>query len=45
MMDEGFVGLIFSVFNEDKNTKVRLLVIFFCFNPAQKKSWYENEKI
>ena len=24
MMDEGFIGLIFSVFNEDKNTKVRL---------------------
>ena len=22
MMDEGFVGLIFSVFNEDKQTKV-----------------------
>lgn len=22
MMDEGFVGLIFSVFNEDKSTKV-----------------------
>ncbi len=25
MMDEGFVGLIFSVFNEDKATKVRVL--------------------
>lgn len=22
MMDEGFIGLIFSVFNEDKSTKV-----------------------
>ena len=22
MLDEGFVGLIFSVFNHDKNTKV-----------------------
>lgn len=33
-MDEGFIGLIFSVFNEDKSTKVSkhmlTIVIFTC---------------
>ena len=27
MMDEGFVGIIFSVFNEDKATKVDIFFI------------------
>ena len=27
MMDEGFIGLIFSVFNEDKTNKVKLIKI------------------
>lgn len=30
MMDEGFIGLIFSVFNEDKSTKVSVCDLKKC---------------
>ncbi|XP_068946375.1 lys-63-specific deubiquitinase BRCC36 [Petaurus breviceps papuanus] len=46
MMDQGFVGLIFSCFIEDKNTKTgRLLYTCFQSVQAQKSSDYERIEI
>uniref|UniRef100_A0A8C6YRK0 BRCA1/BRCA2-containing complex subunit 3 n=1 Tax=Nothoprocta perdicaria TaxID=30464 RepID=A0A8C6YRK0_NOTPE len=46
MMDQGFVGLIFSCFIEDKNTKVgRILYTCFQSIQAQKSSEYERIEI
>ncbi|EDL29223.1 BRCA1/BRCA2-containing complex, subunit 3 [Mus musculus] len=46
MMDQGFVGLIFSCFIEDKNTKTGR-VLYTCFQSiqAQKSSEYERIEI
>ncbi|XP_055984840.1 lys-63-specific deubiquitinase BRCC36 [Sorex fumeus] len=46
MMDQGFVGLIFSCFIEDKNTKTGR-VLYTCFQSiqAQKNSEYERIEI
>lgn len=46
MMDQGFVGLIFSCFIEDKNTKTGR-VLYTCFQSvqAQKSSDYERIEI
>ncbi|XP_006876903.1 PREDICTED: lys-63-specific deubiquitinase BRCC36 isoform X2 [Chrysochloris asiatica] len=46
MMDQGFVGLIFSCFIEDKNTKTGR-VLYTCFQSiqAQKSSEYERMEI
>uniref|UniRef100_A0A8B9TRD3 BRCA1/BRCA2-containing complex subunit 3 n=1 Tax=Anas platyrhynchos TaxID=8839 RepID=A0A8B9TRD3_ANAPL len=46
MMDQGFVGLIFSCFIEDKNTKTgRILYTCFQSIQAQKSSEYERIEI
>ncbi|XP_036623536.1 lys-63-specific deubiquitinase BRCC36 [Trichosurus vulpecula] len=46
MMDQGFVGLIFSCFIEDKNTKTgRLLYTCFQSVQAQKSADYERIEI
>ncbi|MBN3291033.1 BRCC3 deubiquitinase, partial [Polypterus senegalus] len=46
MMDQGFVGLIFSCFIEDKNTKTgRILYTCFQSVQAQKGSEYERVEI
>ncbi|NWR65967.1 BRCC3 deubiquitinase, partial [Bucorvus abyssinicus] len=46
MMDQGFVGLIFSCFIEDKNTKTgRILYTCFQSVQAQKSSEYERIEI
>ncbi|XP_020854496.1 lys-63-specific deubiquitinase BRCC36 [Phascolarctos cinereus] len=46
MMDQGFVGLIFSCFIEDKNTKTgRLLYTCFQSVQAQKSAEYERIEI
>ncbi|XP_062819774.1 lys-63-specific deubiquitinase BRCC36 [Anolis carolinensis] len=46
MMDQGFVGLIFSCFIEDKNTKTgRILYTSFQSIQAQKSSEYERIEI
>ncbi|XP_041348408.1 lys-63-specific deubiquitinase BRCC36-like [Gigantopelta aegis] len=39
MMDTGFIGLIFSVFNEDKNTKVNRVQLT-CFQSVEVTSHY-----
>lgn len=39
MMDQGFVGLIFSVFNEDKNLKQSRLQVT-CFQSVERGSEY-----
>lgn len=46
MMDQGFVGLIFSCFIEDKNTRISR-VFYTCFQSirAQKNSDYERIEI
>ncbi|XP_034969198.1 lys-63-specific deubiquitinase BRCC36 [Zootoca vivipara] len=46
MMDQDFVGLIFSCFNDDKNTKTGR-ILFTCFQSiqAQKSSEYERIEI
>ncbi|XP_069505087.1 lys-63-specific deubiquitinase BRCC36 isoform X1 [Ambystoma mexicanum] len=46
MMDQGFVGLIFSCFIEDKNTKTGR-VLYTCFQSvqAQKSSEYERIEV
>ncbi|KAM4635257.1 lys-63-specific deubiquitinase [Polymixia lowei] len=46
MMDQGFVGLIFSCFIEDKNTRTgRVLYTCFQSTQAQKGSEYERVEI
>ncbi|XP_078520206.1 lys-63-specific deubiquitinase BRCC36 [Lissotriton helveticus] len=46
MMDQGFVGLIFSCFIEDKNTKTgRILYTCFQSVQAQKSSEYERIEV
>uniref|UniRef100_A0A8C0UZ16 BRCA1/BRCA2-containing complex subunit 3 n=1 Tax=Cyanistes caeruleus TaxID=156563 RepID=A0A8C0UZ16_CYACU len=44
MMDQGFVGLIFSCFIEDKNTKV-VIFLFAAFNYISYPSRYERIEI
>ncbi|KAK6480490.1 lys-63-specific deubiquitinase BRCC36 [Huso huso] len=44
MMDQGFVGLIFSCFIEDKNTKTGR-VLYTCFQSAQAQKGSEYERI
>ncbi|XP_056146991.1 lys-63-specific deubiquitinase BRCC36 [Lampris incognitus] len=44
MMDQGFVGLIFSCFIEDKNTKTGRM-LYTCFQSTQKGSEYERVEI
>uniref|UniRef100_A0A8C3VA04 BRCA1/BRCA2-containing complex subunit 3 n=1 Tax=Catharus ustulatus TaxID=91951 RepID=A0A8C3VA04_CATUS len=45
MMDQGFVGLIFSCFIEDKNTKVGNNFLFSAFNYISYPSRYERIEI
>ncbi|XP_064860903.1 lys-63-specific deubiquitinase BRCC36 isoform X1 [Oncorhynchus nerka] len=44
MMDQGFVGLIFSCFIEDKNTKTGR-VLYTCFQSVQAQKGSEYERI
>ncbi|XP_062916744.1 lys-63-specific deubiquitinase isoform X1 [Mobula hypostoma] len=44
MMDQGFVGLIFSCFIEDKNTKTGR-VLYTCFQSIQAQKGSEYERI
>lgn len=44
MMDEGFIGLIFSVFNEDKNTK-RNKIQVTCFQSVPNGSDYGRVEV
>ncbi|CAL8318072.1 unnamed protein product [Lota lota] len=44
MMDQGFVGLIFSCFIEDKNTKTGR-VLYTCFQSTQAQKGAEYERV